>query len=529
MESQWIVEEMTTLKGLYDEYRTNEKALSRCIGCMIRMLNSLAQMEYSQFHFYERQILVDALRIFTKHFIEQVKDAKWEADTRKKKELIDDIENAVDSMIGVYKNMIDSTANSDRQMLSSISIDTSIYELSPKICAFYSLILNKLVKMFQEDDGEEYAFVLHPTLKSNTETRVMFGKREKSGKVVIIYLSESIIERFDTVVVFLLHEAFHVLTKNDRKRKMRFGFFFQLVLAEIKQVLFSGVFADKEYESVRMEDELLRYFFADCKREIRDWDSKDKYDRDFYSSKVAQWGNSYFNGCLIAINQSLETLVREMILKESADLDDFESYEQLYESEKQIVQQIRKNLLIAMSERRIFDLINRILFLYREIYADIACILTLNLGPDDYQTAFEKSKQFFSDENYFDSVRVVRNYIVALSVASYMPEKEKELWDSFAKKLLSSFPERAAGGLNTENFSTIPQEYVILNITPQMKNKLLKYAQECASAFSARLNSIEEMDSFRKCMSRIRDNGVENKQELLKNILMGDFDKIFSD
>lgn len=527
MENQWIVEKMTTLKNLYDEYKMEEKALSRCIGCMIRMLNSLAQMEYSQFHFYERQILVDALRIFTEHFTGQIEETKQELDARKKKELIDDIENAVDSMIGVYKNVIDNTANSDRQILSNISVDTSVYELSPKICAFYSLILNKLVKMFKEDGGDEYAFVLHPTLKSNTETRVMFEQRKKSGKVVIIYISESIIERFDTVVVFLLHEAFHVLTKKERKRKLRFKCLFQLTLAEITQMLFKGVFDDEEHERDKIEDELLRYFFDDCKREIQEWSSKDIDSRAFYSSEVKQWGNSYFNGCLVAINKSLEISVSETILKNVDDLD-FASYKLHYEKVERIIQQIRKNLQTAMCENRILSLVDRVLFLCREIYADIACVLTLNLSPDDYQAAFEKSKQFFSDGRYFDSVRVVRNYIVASSVADYMPEKESALWKRFSEKLVISFPQKGAeDDFNKQNLVTIEQTYVIIAITPQMRDTLLEYAQECARAFSERLNSIESMDSFRGCMSCIRNHGIQNKQDLLKRILVGDFKAIF--
>lgn len=525
MENQWIVEKMKTLKRLYKECEADEIALSRYIGCMIRILNNLVQMTYSQFHFYEKQILLNALKVFTEHFIEQTEAAKRELDTEKKMELIDDIENAVDKMTGVYKNVIDSTANSDRQMLSSISIDTSIYELSPKICAFYSLILNKLVEMFAEDSGE-YAFVLHPTLKRTTEAKVMFEQRKRTGKVVIIYISESIIERFDAVTVFILHEAFHVLTKKERNRKLRFGYFIQLMFAGLKQELFKGVFTDAQSENEKIENELFRLFFHDRQDELSAWKEKSEESRDFYSNEIKQWGNRYFTKCLVEINACLDNYVRETLSEKKHKLN-FDEYEQLYQREEKIIEQIRENLLLIMGENRVLDLAERFLFICREIYADIACILTLQLRPEDYQDAFDKSKQLNSDERYVDSVRTIRNYVVASSVANHVPlDEKKREWREYADSLLDAFPENGSDS-NQQILSTFLQTYVMLNITPQMKSVLLGYAHACADAFCARLDTIEEIKSFRKYMSYVRKQDIKSRQKLLMDIMMGDFDKIF--
>lgn len=520
MEKQWITEKITKLKRLHSECGTEEIALSRYTGCMIRMLNGLAQMEYSQLYFYEKIILWDALEIFTEHFIEQTDIAKKDQNTTSKRMLIDDIENAVDRMSGVYKNVIDSTANSDRQMLSSISIDTSIYELSPKICAFYSQILNKLVEAF-EKDSRKYAFVLHPTLRNNTETRVMFERRAESGKVVIIYISESIIERFDVVSVFILHEAFHVLTRKERMRKRRMKSFIQLMLAGMKQVLFKDVVFDKdERESERIEEKLLQLFFSKSKSEVAVWDKKDEDSRDFYGSHLEQWGNEYFQNCLKEINSSLETWIRETISGELLD-PDFETYKQCYVKEKRIVERIRENLLDAMYEDKVLFLARRFLFICREIYADIACILTLQLSPDDYKNAFESSKQFHSEE-YNDSTRDVRNYIVAASVANCMPTEESKSWKDYEKWLLHAFSQNE--NIGYERVSTFGEECVMVDITPQMQRTLCEYAESCAEAFRDRIDSIDNIQTFREYMSRIRN---DDKKELWKNVMTGDFGEIF--
>lgn len=536
MEKLWIPEKLESLKRLRDKCGDKEIALVRYIGCMIRMLNGLAQMEYSQFHFYERQILWNASEIFTQQFIEQVEVARRERDVQEKRAFIDDIENAVDRMTGVYKNVIDSTANSDRQILSSISIDTSIYELSPKICAFYSMILNRLVKMF-EGDNAEYAFVLHPTLKNNTETQIMFERRKESGKVVIIYISESIIEMFDVVSVFILHEAFHVLTKAERRRKFRIRKFVTLMLSGMRQELFHNVKFDEDTNRNKViGDELFGKFFFDIKNEALQWNEKEVDSREFYGRNIRQWVNGYFRKSLININGSLEKWVRETMAGKFSG----KSYKDFYkecEKENRIINQIQHNLSDIMTKNTTLSLSDHFLFIFREIYADIACILTLQMDPGEYEKAFLESKQFYSDEwNYYDSTRTVRNYIVALTVAAHMPAEKGGLWKEYANRLSESLKkerlrryfaggENADSGLFCEKDLAFSKSCVILDITYQMRRALLEYANECAIALSARLESIEEIPSFRNFMSDVRNR--EKREWILKKIMIGDFGKIF--
>lgn len=536
MENLWIPEKLECLKQLRDQCEKKEIALIRYIGCMIRMLNGLVQMEYSQFHFYEKQILWNASEIFTQQFIEQVKAARGEMNVAKKRLLIDDIENAVDRMTGVYKNVIDSTANSDRQILSSISIDTSIYELSPKICAFYSVILNRLVQMF-EGNNVKYAFVLHPTLKNNTETQIMFERRQKSGKVVIIYISESIIEKFDVVSVFILHEAFHVLTKAERMRKERVMSFVTLMLSGMRQELFKNVIFDEDTSrNKKIEDELLGKFFFDIKKEVDKWNEKGKNDRKFYGKYIRQWGNGYFGKSLRNINGSLEKWVRETTLGNISGKN-YGEFCKACEREELVINQIQNNLSNAMSVNTALSLTDGFLFIFREIYADIACILTLQLEPGEYEKAFMESKQFYSDERtYYDSIRTVRNYIVARTVAVHMSAEKNALWNRYVTELSNC--------LNTEKMQkeftgkddkdidaffekdlAFPKTCVILDITPQMRNALFEYANKCADAFSTRLESVETIQSFRNFMFDVRRR--EQRDWIMKKIMIGDFEEIF--
>lgn len=513
----WTTVRINELKKLYSECIDEEIALSRYTGCMIRLVNGMAQMYYSQFHHYEFTILWRAMDIFTSHFIEQISLAKKELEVYKKRELVDDIENAVDRMTGVYQNVINSMANSDRQMLSGISVDSSIYELSPKLCAFYSEILNDLVTMFGEEN--DYAFILHPTLKNNTETQIMFDKREKSGKVVIIYISESIIEETDIVSVFLLHEAFHVLTK-ERLRKVRLGYYIQMLLSAIKQMLFHKVqFSDNEDLDEEMKESLMRKCFCTINTESNSW--KKRCERDFYGDNVINWSVDYFYNRLDIISEKISGWIEESNIWKYDEIEDYEIFKKMKRNESDIINMIHKNIKDIIMERKVIHLAEEFMFICRETYADIACVLLLELEPDAYENAFAKSKQFKYDKtNFCDTIMEFRDYIVTRTATNYLPDPVVRQWKNRKvchENILQIYK---------DNGLTSDRNNVMIAITSTIEDAFCDYINQCARAFLHKINNTAKVEFFRKKMEKVRsmDKGL-----LLTQIMSGDFENMFSE
>ena len=159
----WIVEGISMYKKVYELYIENEPALGGYAFSMVRILNDLSEMKYTQFHRYEKAMLWRVMEVFSKQCIEQIYQAHNCVDVEEKKAIMIDIEESISEITDVYKNIMDGTANTERQMFQSLSMNTNMYELSPKLCSFYAAILEKVIKMFNYGEGE-YAFVLHPTV-----------------------------------------------------------------------------------------------------------------------------------------------------------------------------------------------------------------------------------------------------------------------------------------------------------------------------------------------------------------------------
>ena len=516
----WTIKKIAELKELNCKCK-NEIALSGYTGCMIRLINGFSQIYQSQFHYYEKKILWHAMELFANHFMEQTELAVSQTNVYEKRCLIDEIENAVDRMTNVYRNVIDSTSDSDRQMLSGVSVDTSIYELSPKLCAFYSKILDDLVHMFHEENN--YAFILHPTLKNNTETQILFEQRTLSGKVVIIYISESIIEEVDVVSVFLLHEAFHVLTK-ERLREKRLPFFSTLLISSMKQLLFKDVDFSVEQntngftaaDDVKFKEQLLAKFFSDMPDEAAKWDQKSKdskYMKDFYGNNVLKWGTDYLNKRLLVINAHLENWMNEVVWDTDPQMN-YRDFNSKYLNVMDSINKIRSNLFEIIYNHKTLSLNERFLFIFREIYADIACILTLELEPDEYDLAFEKSKQFVYDPKKFrDSIQELRDYIVSKTVARFLPPKIGRLWENRNSQMSEYDPDQ----LTHSNIN------VMIDLDDEIIYPFLEYAFQCARAFCDRIKNTDMITAFRAYMDKIR---TTERITLLTRIMTGDFDNI---
>lgn len=76
--------------------------------------------------------------------------------------------------------------------------------------------------------------------------------------------------------------------------------------------------------------------------------------------------------------------------------------------------------------------------MYRETYADLACILMLELTPEQYNNAFSKSVRFkYDEENYYDMDRKIREELVMKTVSRILPENQKAKWDEGINQIMS--------------------------------------------------------------------------------------------
>ncbi len=537
----WIEHDIEDYKNIFEVCNGKEIALGHCALIMIKILNGLSEMRYTEFYKYERQILWSAMELFSAHCIIQLQAALNCKDIKDKKKLISDIEDSIAKIMEVYKNIFDGTANAERQMFQSLPADMNMYELSPKLCAFYSSMLEKAVELFKEDGKkkeEGYAFVIHPTLGSVTEAKRLLKKREAPGKVVVIYISESEIERFSLVPIFLMHEAFHVITRNERLRQKRAYNFAANMMEYMERFLFHGVQFSVEQDDMKIRERLMAYWFRDIWRLKEQWEEKSAESKEFYSEEMDKAFKNKIKKCFVEISKNLEDTVYECVYKEY-ERKSYSRFRKEYAQVKKSIKQIRDNLNRVILEGKDTDMIYLLMFLYRETYADVACILTLHLEAKQYSEAFVNSIQLaFDRKQYVDVTRWAREYLVAKTVLKFLPSEKRKSWEEYLEILemrKAELPKVQKGqqesveekvdeelekngdytGQNDGNCARMMK----INLSDKMLNRFQNYLEECARVFCCKLSERDmAATAFRKSVRGILTG---NQNDLLLNILSG--------
>lgn len=487
---RWTLRQMEKIKKIYANCtEKNETALEAYSLYILRMLNGLAQMELSNFFYYQKKVLWNAMKIFCKYYEKQVEYVINLDQSRavEKKKIINDIEEAVSQFSNVYKNVVDGTANSDRQMFSSLAVESNIYDLSPKLFAFYSRVLEKLVEIFKKEDT--YAFLLHPTIKNNIEIVSLFDKREEHGKVVIIYIPENKIEDIKNIPIFLLHEAYHVLSNEFRHRFERTWFLNTNIILGIEQCIFQGVNLDKDStKDKKIKEYLMERWFGDTSTidEMKKWPWD---DRRFYGQSITKilckvWENN--------LKRVLDTLPKDLInaiaqFDFNAEIFSPQLYNTLIVTENTI----RNSIIKMLRENTVINMLSEHLEIYQESYADLACLLTLKPSILLYKNVFRDTIPFkITDEEYSDNKRELRMLSVARIVqncnfsdkekwAEYVSEQERKLlkpsrsYESDSQGSTSDTLKGAFGRMDLECYQNYLQIcaddlYKFLELNPQL-------------------------------------------------------------
>lgn len=522
---QWITDRWNAIRDVYkDSLKKKNDALVSYSVYMMRLLDGLEQMSYSQFHIYEKEVLWHAVKLFSNYYVEQAKvvleDCLRPADRR---EMMEDIEEAVYQISNVYKNVVDSTANADRQMFTTLAVDTNMYDLSPRLCMFYTSILEELVEFFDQKD--KYAFLLYPTLKCSIQTENLFRTRVKRGKVILICIPENRIEEVDKIPVYLFHEAFHTLSNKGRMRKRRSICLLKNMMIGMKQLLFRDVKFDELFDvDDKIKEKLLRKWFS-MKELLDKIDKIDEEDRTFYSDRIEDWLCKWWEDNVRAIFESLGgDLISVIAGGRNASETDYKYFQESIQQCLEIETIIRKNLVEILSKNRIWGLADRHMYIYRETYADVACILILNLNPQRYEEAFRESIPYqVNDEEYEDLEREIRISVVADAVAECSDGRESGGWYDYARGRKKDGQTKIYFQMSNheqdEGIIRIPEQNEIY-ITEQDMQTYYRYLRICAKRLKKFINSIKGIEEFR---NTVRDVKIEDilsgkTEEKLKKI-----------
>lgn len=515
MNSEWLSNELSEYKKLYLDC-ANEVSLKYCVQSMIRMINGLCEMNDTLFYAYERKMLWGAMELFSKRCRTQIEKALQCTDAIDKNKMVKEIGDSIGEIRTIYSNMFESAGGMNYQMVKGQAVNAGTHEVSAKICTFFSSILEKLVKLFSENE-QEFIFILNSKLQSIIQASILLDKRDVTGKVVIIYIPESALEKFDLISICLMHEAFHVLTQKERNRKMRYQSFFQSVLLAVRYEMLEEVtfFQMDDERNNEVKERLTREWFSDLNKKlfvnVKEFDG----DYTFYGNKTTEKMEEELRECLMEINDNLETVLMDAVYGTDYNIS-YDVFKKRNDKVKDWQKIIQRNILHLLSGDTLRNILGALMDMFRECYADIACILTLSLRPEMYENAFKKSIDFKYDiDSYTDQERILRTAYVADAVKDCVPIEMQSDWESYSRKCRETY--RSATFSDSDKDLKGRQQtkyYVKIALLQAIIDCYAEYLHKCARDFKERCDCIQELPRFRKQIEEVMR--MDNQQCLMK-------------
>ena len=530
---KWIKTNIENVKNKYETcVNKKEDEIASYVLAVGQLLNGVSGMQNPYIYRYERRILFDSLPVFMRFFFEQVDNALNEKDIEEKIKIHLDISDSVQRIMTVYRNIIGSMMNADSQISSSnFAIDTNLYQLSPKITAFYSDILRQIVSLYKVDDDTEnsnYSFLLYPSLESLTQSNKLFKERKKSGSFVIIYMSECLMESLDTVPIMLMHEAFHFLGRTERNRKKRAKILNQLV----NQYIFERLNVNIPQEFSEEVNIVITDYFRKNVNELRDQINGLEDDNEYlYGHYTEKWIANEYEVILLQMleHDFVEALLEYMDNSEKdyeIQLCDFENIRNLDITIKENILEILKNDIVGKASKIFMELL-------REVYADIIMVLLSKVYPKLYNQVFEESILINRGTERKDIARLLRQYYVAKVVAECFQSEQDETGEDLVKKWEKYCSESEKDLNNNKNIEEPKVDEPSIGNTKLIKKTKLyithssardvmfiKYFKRCAKDAYGKICNIEskELLMFRKNFNTLVSS---EKEKLLMCIYSG--------
>lgn len=448
METQKIMEDRDKCK------REQEKELEFYCNCLLKMIRTYNKVLQSDMLYYIQVIMKRVFPLAVEYFHDRVEcffraNQSWE-----RQEILNDIEESIVEFNEVFHTIINSTNAADKMLFQTAPIKTEIQYVSPKLCAFYTVSLNELANILENEGEKKYGFCVYPTLNSHAAAVILFPTRQENGKVGIIRVPGKDIAKIYYLQVYLAHELFHILPDSKlRLRKTRALKYFQILLYDMAERIFqkSADLVDRG-----KLDEIFNYFFQPMiRRVMSDLDQREDCDRLFYSSPIMErFAKEILSELWSILQVSVEDLL-DSVLSPVSVCDDYTRFNAHTEKTEKLLINIKSAVADIFVNGGVEPACVFYMDIFREVYSDLMTVITMELSPDSYCQIFFDSLVGKEKTEVASSIAVkLRVALVKQTLADQQKGNDKDdFWKSWKEWNITSTDQQLM------NFVTVIKEF----------------------------------------------------------------------
>lgn len=383
---------------------------------LLSVLNSLEKYERAPFHDY---IFLSALQPM-KMLIEMVKQADQEESGDKYSHFYD--------FLTSFNMYTQNSVRSDRQFTEVPDFNIRIYDTPVKMNALYNAViydLKTLLNGLAQNSGKknEYEFLTCPGVANDMQVREVYPELIKDKRLFLIDMPEKQVYSPKLMLIMLSHEISHFVGRGIRQRDFRYtcvvkmvsnivtGYFFRRLSAYIEE--------QDHFEEITTTDsgncywKVLRDEIVAQLELYMEWESKDEFINERYKkssldSEAKEWWKERLD-LYCKHSDMLTKLMVDHLCRICQDQDRFHyllKREYLYQMQREGTTEyarIKEEGLRKEFEKWSWDfceisdwnpsdwgaysIIDNLMYLLKECFADLGAVMLLNLSVREYLEA----------------------------------------------------------------------------------------------------------------------------------------------
>ncbi len=439
----WCISEIDKMYS-YEKKLTaskNEMLYSNWLS-IIQILNVLSQYENAAFSKNIFRIIFPSIYLICTQFEAILGNSDIENFTKEVYDKIVFIEGYINEVEKNIQHLIHTSQN----FIIVPGYSGSLYDIPTKLLLFYMAYMRKLIKI-SNDSECEYKVFISPLINTKPDVCEFRIEGEKKQRILLkIHLAQRHLFMPRALLIILSHELFHYVGEEYRCRKQRATCLIKMCSYAVVNNLLPSQKDDNKKESALIslkkdkQAELQEFFVITTsqilKIKLAEKEENVKYLADVLKKELL---NTYVE-ILSEAGYGLTEVIRKIYPKEWKQSVTKEQKEQKLEKEELLLRwskdlnQIDVNRIQLLGKNTIEEIIDKFIYSFQEIHADLSTIICLNLEPKYYLEAIPISEGMNLSANLRETIAINRFAVVIHALSDFQwstagQKTWKEQWD----------------------------------------------------------------------------------------------------
>lgn len=350
-------------------------------------------------------------------------------------------------------------AKPDRVYLQVTDFNMKYFDVPTKYVTIYSAYMYYMKKGLNTNPECNYEFLVCPGVNNRVEVREIMPRTFENGRLFFAEIPERQTYDFNLMFIILGHETAHFVGRKIRMREARKSSIIKtcsraVSIAMKNYIIYRNGWKTEEISDPKwqkLEENLIKWLNFYVNKNC----DKNYMDNNYYYDDISQenWQTNIDSGdksCdhTDALEAVLFDSIRDMLLNKGENIFgfviqkgltgevDLKSRDEYYEKQSSIIRECTASFVERRNSKNtnltLEQVLNNLMYLMKECYADIIAILTLEISLNDYLRAFMETIEAAGETwECIENTNALPRIAIVMVVLNYSMKEKKDCEEGF--------------------------------------------------------------------------------------------------